>query len=68
MNAATTAGLDSLKSASKNVTHKAAEANDEFIGNKTTSKNVKPKNASNASLINIEELFQWRKEAKHFTS
>ena len=68
MNAATTAALDSLKSASKNVAHKAAEANGEFTGNKTTNKNVKPKPASNASLRNIEELFHWRKERKYFTN
>ena len=65
MDAATTAGLDTLKSASKNVAHKAAEANGEFIGNKSANKNVKSKPAPNANLRNIEELFHWKKERKY---
>ena len=36
-------GLDALKSASKKLGHKSAEATGEFIGNKIVDKTVKPK-------------------------
>ena len=38
LNAATKTGPDPLKTASKKVAHKAAEATGEFIGNKTAKK------------------------------
>ena len=37
-------GLDALKTSSKNVVYKAAEATGEFIGNKIADNIVKPKN------------------------
>ena len=37
-------GLDALKTSSKNVVLKAAEATGEFIGNKIADNIVKPKN------------------------
>ena len=46
--------LHALKAASKNV-HKAAEATGEFIGNKITEKNVKPKPVSDENLREFEE-------------
>ena len=43
LDTATKTGLDALKSASKKVVHKAAEAIGEFIGNNIADKIVKPK-------------------------
>ena len=51
---ATKIGLDALKTASKKVVHKAAEATYEFIGNKITDKIVKPKPVS--------DIYSTRKE------
>ena len=45
-------GIDALKTASKKVVHKVAEATGEFIGNKITDKTVKP--AEN--LQDVEEI------------
>ena len=60
------AGLDSIKSASKIVVHKAAETTGEFIGNKIADKIVKPKPVWEfKNLRDIEEMIilpQKRKE------
>ena len=49
-------GLDALKSASKKVVHKAAEATGEFIGRKIVDKIVKPKHIIDKNLRNVEEI------------
>ena len=43
LDTATKPGLDALKTASKNVAHKAAEVTGEFIGNRIADKTVKLK-------------------------
>ena len=48
-------GLDALKTDSKKVTHKAAEATGEFIGNKISDKIVKPRHVTDENPRNIEE-------------
>ena len=54
--AATKTGLDALKITSKKVTHKAAEATGEVIGNKIANKIVKPKPIPEVNLRNVEEI------------
>ena len=49
-------GLNSLKTASKKVIHKAAEAACEFIGNKIAAKIVKPKHVTDESPRNVQEI------------
>ena len=49
-------GLNSLKTASKKVIHKAAEAAREFIGNKIAAKTVKPKHVTDESPRNVQEI------------
>ena len=61
MDAATNTELNALKTASKKLAHKAAEATGEFIGNKIADKIVKLKhvpdvNSRNAEEINIEKI------------
>ena len=56
MDTATKAGLYALKTASKKVVHKAAEATSEFIGNKITNKTVKSKYVINENSRNVEEI------------
>ena len=48
--------LHALKTASKNVVHKAAEATGQFIGNKIANKIVKPKHAIDENPKNVEEI------------
>ena len=48
-------GLYSLKTASKKVVHKAAEATDKFIGNKIVGKGVKTKPVMDENSRNVEE-------------
>ena len=48
--------LHVLKTASKNVVHKAAEATGQFIGNKIANKIVKPKHAIDENPKNVEEI------------
>ena len=48
--------LHALKTASKNVVHKAAEATRQFIGNKIANKIVKPKHAIDENPKNVEEI------------
>ena len=50
------AGLDAFKSASRKVVHKAAEATDEFLGNKIADKIVKPKHVIDENPRNFEEI------------
>ena len=49
-------GLDALKTASKKVVHKAAEATGKFIGNKFADNIVKPKRVSDENPRNVEEI------------
>ena len=53
MGTATKTGLDALKTDSKKVVYKAAEATDEFIGNKIRDE---PEPVSDANLRNVEEI------------
>ena len=48
--------LHALKTASKNVVHKAAEGTGQFIGNKIANKIVKPKHAIDENPKNVEEI------------
>ena len=48
--------LHALKTASKKVVHKAAEATGQFIGNKIANKIVKPKHAIDENPKNVEEI------------
>ena len=50
-------GLDSLKSASRKVVHKAAKATGKFIGNKISDKVVKPKPVPDENLRDVEGKF-----------
>ena len=56
MDTATKTGLDALKTATKKVAHKAAEAKGKFIGNKIGDKIVKPKPAPDVNSRNDEEI------------
>ena len=47
--------LDVLKTASKTVDHKTAEATGQFIGNKIADKIVKSKPVSDVNLTDVEE-------------
>ena len=49
-------GLDVLKTASKKVVHKAAEAIDEFVGNNIADKIVKQKPVIDENSGNVEEI------------
>ena len=49
-------GLDVLKTASKKVVHKAAEAIDEFVGNNIADKTVKQKPVIDENSGNVEEI------------
>ena len=48
-------GLDALKNTSNEVVHKAAEATDEFIGNKIADKIVKTKHVIDENPRNVEK-------------
>ena len=50
------AGLDALKTFSKKVVHKAAEATGEFLRNKIANKIVKPKHVIDENPRNVEEI------------
>ena len=50
---ATKTGLDSLRTVSRQVVHKAAESTGESTGNKITDKIVKPKPVSDENLRDI---------------
>ena len=56
LDTATKTGLDALKTASKKVVHKAAEATGEFIGNKIAGKIGKPKPVIDVDSRNVEEV------------
>ena len=56
LDTATKTALDKLKTASKKIAHKAAEATSEFIGNKIADKIVKPKPVSDENFRNVEEI------------
>ena len=49
-------GLDALKTASKKVVHKEAEATGEFIGKNIAGKIVKPKHVIDEDPRNVEEI------------
>ena len=49
-------GLDALKTATKKVAHKVAEAKGEFIENKIANKIVKPKAVPDDNSRNVEEI------------
>ena len=49
-------GLNSLKTTSKKVIHKVAEAACEFIGNKIAAKIVKPKHVTDECPRNVQEI------------
>ena len=49
-------GLAALKTASKKVVHKAAEATGEFLRNKIADKIVKPKHVIDENLRNDEDI------------
>ena len=50
-------GIDALKTACKNVVHKAAEATGQFRGNKVSEIIVKPKHVNDDNPKNVEEIF-----------
>ena len=56
LDTATKTGLEALKTATKNVAHKVAEAAEEFIGNKIANKIVKPKPVPDETSRNVEEI------------
>ena len=56
MDAATKAGLDHVKPASKKVVLKRAEATGELIGNKIAEKIMKTKLVSDENSRNVEEI------------
>ena len=56
MDAVTKTGLDALKTMTKKVAHKAAEAAREFIGNKIASEIVKPRPVPDMNSRNVEEI------------
>ena len=49
-------GLDALRTDSKKVVHKAAQATDRFIGNKIADKIAKPKHVTDENPRNVEEI------------
>ena len=55
--AATKAGLDALKTATKKVVHKISDATVEFIGNKIADKIVNSKAAPDVNSRNVEKIF-----------
>ena len=55
-------GLDALKSASKQVIHKAAERTVEFIPKNTAGKTVKSKHVTEKNPRNIEEIMHQKKK------
>ena len=66
LNTATKTGLDDLKTASKTVFHKAAQATGEFIGNKIANKTVKPKPVADENLRDVEEtIYSTRQEKRN---
>ena len=56
LDTATKTGLDALKTASKKLVHKAAEATGEFIGNKIADKITKPKPVPDENFGDVEEI------------
>ena len=56
LDAATKTGLDALKTVSKKVAHKGAEATEEFIANKIADKLLKPKAMPDVNSRNVEEI------------
>ena len=56
LDAATKTGLDPLKTTTKKVAHKAAEATREFTGNKIANTIVKLKPVPDENLKNVEEI------------
>ena len=54
LDTAAKAGLNTLKTDSKNAVHKIAETTGEFIGNKIAEKTVKPKHVLKANSRNVE--------------
>ena len=56
LDTATKTGIGVLKTSSKNVTHKAAEATGEFIGKKIAAKTAKPKPVPDVNSRNNEEM------------
>ena len=56
MDAATKTGLDALKTATKEGTHKTPEATGKFIVNKITNKTVKQKLVPDENSRNVEEV------------
>ena len=49
-------GLDALRTDSKKVVHKAAQATDQFRGNKIADKIAKPKHVIDENPRNVEEI------------
>ena len=56
MDTATKAGLDTLKSVSKKIVHKTAEAIGEFLGNKIANKIIKRKLVHETNSRNVEKI------------
>ena len=56
LDTATKTGLDALKTASKKLVHKAAEATGEFIGNKIADKITKRKPVPDENSGDVEEI------------
>ena len=56
MDTATKAGLDTLKSVSKKIVHKTAEAIGEFLGNKIASEIIKQKLVHETNSKNVEKI------------
>ena len=56
LDTATKTGLDAVKTASKKVVHKTAEATGELIGNKVAEKIVKPTTVPDEDSGNVEEI------------
>ena len=56
LNTATKTGLDALKTISKTVINKAAEATGEFRGKKAADKIVKPEPVPDKNSKNVEEI------------
>ena len=66
LDTATKTGLDALKTASKKVVHKAAEATGEFIRNKIANKIVKPEPVADENLRDVEEtIYSTRQERRN---
>ena len=58
-------GVAALKTASKKVVHKAAEATGEFLRNKIADKIVKPKHVIDENLRNGEDIIILSKKKKN---